>query len=248
MSDTDRDGILDPVDRCVEQPETRNNFQDEDGCPDDPDPDRDGVLGADDRCPNEPEDRDSHDDADGCPDPDNDGDGIADTLDRCPGERETPNGFEDGDGCPDEAPPTAQVVDNRITINQVVMFERNSGRLRPVSSAILNEVARVMREHPEIARIRVEGHADDTGSEARNAALALKRAKSVAKYLQRAGIARSRLAFEGFGSTRPLDRSGTEEAHARNRRVEFVIEGAQAPGATFAPAAQTRRAPRGGRR
>jgi hypothetical protein len=101
--DRDGDGITDDKDKCPDQPEDRDGYQDLDGCPD-PDNDADGVVDADDRCPNEPEDKDGFQDDDGCPDPDNDADGIADPQDKCPNEPENKNGFEDDDGCPDTPP------------------------------------------------------------------------------------------------------------------------------------------------
>ncbi len=51
--DRDGDGVPDDVDKCPDEPEDRDGFQDDDGCPD-PDNDRDGVLDAVDQCPNEP--------------------------------------------------------------------------------------------------------------------------------------------------------------------------------------------------
>ena len=105
--DTDGDGILGANDRCPEQPETQNGFEDGDGCPDElprpkrVDADGDGVPDGQDRCPQFPEDKDGFEDEDGCPDPDNDQDGVLDTRDRCPAEPETVNGFQDDDGCPD---------------------------------------------------------------------------------------------------------------------------------------------------
>ncbi len=98
--DSDGDGILDDVDRCVHQPEDRDNFQDDDGCPD-LDNDGDGIPDTRDKCPNEAEDRDNFQDDDGCPDLDNDGDGIPDAKDKCPNQPELRNGFEDEDGCPE---------------------------------------------------------------------------------------------------------------------------------------------------
>jgi outer membrane protein OmpA-like peptidoglycan-associated protein len=65
--DRDRDGIPDSRDQCPDEPEDRDGFQDEDGCPD-PDNDRDGILDGADRCPNEPETRNGFQDEDGCPD------------------------------------------------------------------------------------------------------------------------------------------------------------------------------------
>ncbi|MBX3226394.1 MAG: OmpA family protein [Labilithrix sp.] len=103
IGDRDGDGIKDDVDKCPDDPEDFDGFQDEDGCPD-PDNDNDGILDKDDRCPNEPEDRDGDQDEDGCPegdDGDRDGDGILDSKDKCPDDPEDKDGFEDEDGCPD---------------------------------------------------------------------------------------------------------------------------------------------------
>lgn len=98
--DRDGDGIPDKRDGCVNRPEDRDGFQDEDGCPD-YDNDGDGIPDREDLAPNEPEDYDGFEDQDGIPDLDNDGDGIPDTRDACPNEAEDYNGFLDKDGCPD---------------------------------------------------------------------------------------------------------------------------------------------------
>jgi len=103
IGDRDGDGIKDDVDKCPDDPEDFDGFQDADGCPD-PDNDNDGILDVNDRCPNVPEDRDGDQDEDGCPeggDGDRDGDGIPDKLDKCPDQPEDRDGFQDADGCPD---------------------------------------------------------------------------------------------------------------------------------------------------
>lgn len=82
-NDTDGDRIIDADDRCVTEVEDRDQFEDDDGCPD-LDNDSDTVPDTSDRCPNEPEDADNFEDADGCPDADNDSDGVTDTDDQCP--------------------------------------------------------------------------------------------------------------------------------------------------------------------
>jgi outer membrane protein OmpA-like peptidoglycan-associated protein len=66
-ADSDGDGIPDNKDQCPADPEDRDGFQDEDGCPD-PDNDKDGILDAKDQCPNEPETYNGLNDDDGCPD------------------------------------------------------------------------------------------------------------------------------------------------------------------------------------
>lgn len=98
--DKDGDGIMDNDDRCPDDPEDFDNFEDSDGCPE-VDNDRDGILDADDKCPLSPEDLDNFEDTDGCPENDNDQDGIFDTEDQCPNDPEDIDNFEDTDGCPD---------------------------------------------------------------------------------------------------------------------------------------------------
>jgi outer membrane protein OmpA-like peptidoglycan-associated protein len=65
--DTDGDGIPDATDKCPDQPEDKDGFQDADGCPD-PDNDGDGIADAQDKCPNVPETVNGYQDADGCAD------------------------------------------------------------------------------------------------------------------------------------------------------------------------------------
>jgi outer membrane protein OmpA-like peptidoglycan-associated protein len=100
--DTDGDGLNDRIDRCPAEPEDRDGWRDEDGCPD-PDNDGDGIADVDDDCPDEPEDFDEYHDEDGCPEEniDTDGDGYLDDQDGCPREPEDFDRWRDEDGCPD---------------------------------------------------------------------------------------------------------------------------------------------------
>jgi hypothetical protein len=98
--DQDADGILDKDDKCPNDPEDKDGFEDGDGCPD-LDNDKDGIPDTQDKCPNVPEDKDGFEDSDGCPDLDNDKDGIPDAQDKCPNVAEDMDNFEDSDGCPD---------------------------------------------------------------------------------------------------------------------------------------------------
>ncbi len=100
--DSDRDRVPDKRDQCPDEPEDRDKYEDQDGCPD-PDNDNDGVADAADQCPDELETLNGFEDGDGCADenPDNDGDGMSNAADLCPDEAEDVDGFEDSDGCPD---------------------------------------------------------------------------------------------------------------------------------------------------
>ena len=97
--DADQDGVYDVEDKCPDQPEDRDGFHDNDGCPD-PDNDGDGLADAQDKCPNDAEDFDQFQDEDGCPEPDNDKDGIPDLNDACPNAAEDGRGKRPKDGCP----------------------------------------------------------------------------------------------------------------------------------------------------
>lgn len=246
--DRDGDHILDPDDRCPDDPEDYDGFEDTDGCPEDQDTDGDGLNDALDTCPIEAEDADGYHDDDGCPEPDDDLDAILDGDDRCPRDPEDRDGFEDADGCsevdndgdtiqdvPDRCPnepgipeeqgcprvyQDVEVTSEGIVIHQQIFFETNRAVIRSISFGILDTVAQVMRDFPDIT-IEVQGHTDSRGSDAHNNRLSQARAESVRTYLIRQGIAPERLSARGYGESVPIESNATEEGRAVNRRVEF---------------------------
>ncbi len=246
-SDRDGDGLLDEQDRCPDEPEDADSFEDQDGCPD-PDNDQDGVLDVDDGAPLEPEDHDEFEDEDGVPDPDNDQDGVADTEDQCPNEPGLADNQgcldpdRDGDGvvdrldnCPDE-PGTVenqgcqekqQVVirEGSLEILDKVYFRTNRDKIQKRSHELLMNVAQVLNNHPEITSVRVEGHTDARGNHEYNVKLSTKRAEAVVKFLtERGEVEASRLEAVGYGPDRPVvENASTKEEHAQNRRVEFNL-------------------------
>jgi OmpA-OmpF porin, OOP family len=249
VGDKDGDGIKDDVDQCPNDPEDKDGFHDDDGCPD-PDNDADGINDDIDKCPNDPEDRDGFQDDDGCPDPDNDGDGLNDTIDQCPDKAEDKDGFEDDDGCPDldndkdgipdltdkcpnePAPGTADgcpqkyqlivVTQKKIELKQTVYFDTNKARIKPVSFPLLNEVGQAMADNPTI-QVEIQGHTDSQGSDGFNLKLSQRRAESVRSYLIKRGVAADRMVPKGYGERVPIADNRTKAGRAENRRVEFVI-------------------------
>lgn len=249
--DRDGDGYLDPKDKCPDQPETYQGFEDDDGCPDDPDTDGDGITDSKDSCVLEPEDKDTYLDDDGCPEVDNDLDTLVDTGDKCPLEAEDPDGFEDADGCPDPdndkdtvpdikdqcpneigsttqeplgcptKPALVVVTDCEVKITQQIHFEFNKDKIRPESFPVLDAVVEALQKNQAI-KIEVQGHTDNKGAAAYNKNLSDRRAKSVMKYLLEHGIELSRLTSHGYGFERPLVDNSTEQNRALNRRVQFV--------------------------
>jgi len=247
--DRDHDGIADTVDKCPNDAEDKDGFEDTDGCPD-PDNDGDGIADTVDKCPNDAEDKDGFEDTDGCPDPDNDGDGIADTVDKCPNDAEDKDGFEDTDGCPDPdndkdgvadaedkcplqpgpassngCPKTYDnivVTDQKIELKQKIFFATNQALILPQSDALLAEIASVLRSRPTM-RLRIEGHTDTQGPRKRNMSLSQARADAVRIHLEKLGITAARLEAVGYGPDQPIETNRTTAGREKNRRVEFVI-------------------------
>ena len=88
---------------------------------------------------------------------------------------------------------------------------------------ILDDVVDLMLKNPQLTKIRVEGHTDNTGDPAYNQALSEARAETVLDYLVTKGVAADRLEARGYGFSRPIADNDTEAGRAKNRRVDFVI-------------------------
>ncbi len=244
--DDDNDGIPDTADTCPTEPETVNGYRDDDGCPDTApeaqptpegasapapltlppasvDTDGDGIPDAEDRCPTAAEDQDGFEDEDGCPDPDNDRDGIPDTADQCPLEAEVINGVKDDDGCPDKGASKVRLEGSRIVILDKVYFATGKDVILRKSFPLLGQVVSILRSHPELELVRVEGHTDSQGDDAKNLNLSQRRANNVRDWLMKGGIEGARLEAVGYGETKPVDTNATAKGRESNRRVEFNI-------------------------
>ena len=105
-----------------------------------------------------------------------------------------------------------------------IYFEFNSARIREVSEPTLNDIAEVMKRHPDW-KLGIEGHTDSIAGDAYNKDLSERRAAAVKDALTgRYQVTATRLRTAGFGESRPKDRNDTLEGRARNRRVELVRE------------------------
>jgi outer membrane protein OmpA-like peptidoglycan-associated protein len=216
LADADGDGIPDLRDRCPQEAEDKDGFQDDDGCPD-LDNDGDGIVDAKDGCPNEPEDGDGFEDEDGCPDADNDKDTVLDALDRCPNEA----GLPSEGGCP-KPYEHIRVTEEKIELGQAIFFQSGKSAIMPRSFALLDEVAAVLSARPSM-QVRVEGHTDGRGSRSLNLRLSQARAEAVQGYLVGKGIGSDRMEAKGYGPEQPIDDNKTATGRERNRRVEFMI-------------------------
>lgn len=251
--DQDGDGLLDNEDQCPMDPEDVDEFEDEDGCPDD-DNDADGIADVTDNCMFVKEDVDGFRDEDGCPEFDNDFDGIADLNDQCTGKPEDFDGYQDEDGCPeadndadgiadmlDKCPLEAEDYDGDVDDDgcpeerKLVKVEGDQIKLnekvhfKTAKSDILPQSYPLLNEVAEVLsanpsiRVRIEGHTDSRGSEKYNQNLSDERAASVVQYLAGRGINASRMISKGFGESRPIEDNATKAGRAANRRVEIHI-------------------------
>ena len=113
----------------------------------------------------------------------------------------------------------------KIEIREAIQFETNKDVIRPESEPVLAAVANVLKTHPEIVMVRIEGYTDSLGPEDYNLQLSQKRAVAVWSWMvEKGGIEAARLQAKGFGQTRPIADNATPEGRARNRRVEFNLE------------------------
>jgi outer membrane protein OmpA-like peptidoglycan-associated protein len=102
-----------------------------------------------------------------------------------------------------------------------IRFDIGKTSLKPESMGIINSIAEMMNEHPEL-KISVEGHTDSDGDLETNQKLSEGRAETVKKKLVAMGISADRLTTKGYGESNPIATNNTVEGKANNRRVEFV--------------------------
>ncbi|MEM1416337.1 MAG: OmpA family protein [Myxococcota bacterium] len=115
-----------------------------------------------------------------------------------------------------------RIEGDRVAFDQHINFAFDSAEILDDSAELLDAIAAVLREHEEIATVRVDGHTDSTGDDDHNMELSERRAASVVAALRERGV-EQQLASRGLGETAPLCTDESEACHARNRRVELVI-------------------------
>ncbi|HMA92551.1 MAG TPA: OmpA family protein [Polyangiaceae bacterium] len=245
--DRDSDGIGDAQDACPDVPGVRSDDPSKNGCP--PDRDQDGIIDEKDACPDVkgapnadpnkngcPPDRDQDgipDDRDACPDvkgvanpdpqkngcpPDRDGDGILDDKDACPDERGSADPDPKKNGCP-----VVHVTDQEIVILEQVQFDFNKAVIKKVSDPLLDKVAAVFKQYPEIKNVEVQGHTDNVGTPVHNRRLSQRRAEAVVEALITRGVPNAKVTPKGYGPDVPIADNSTEQGRQLNRRVQFKI-------------------------
>ncbi len=204
--DKDGDTVLDNVDECIDVAGPVENK----GCPYG-DKDADGVLDKDDACIDAPGPVENK----GCPYLDTDGDTVLDKDDDCP---KTP-GVVENRGCPvlkkEEAAIIKRAFDN-------LEFDSGKDIIRAGSLVSLNELADLMVKNPKWG-LKLAGHTDNSGDDAKNMILSNQRATALKKYLTDRGASADKITVEYYGETRPIADNATPEGRQKNRRVEMNI-------------------------
>jgi outer membrane protein OmpA-like peptidoglycan-associated protein len=115
----------------------------------------------------------------------------------------------------------ASLTGNEIQIRSPIQFAAGSDRILDASMPVLDGVEGVLRAHPEIDQLIVEGHASTDGEAEPNYELSARRARAVWEALIGRGIPADRMSYRGAGEARPVVPESTKGAAEINRRVEF---------------------------
>ena len=110
----------------------------------------------------------------------------------------------------------------KITVDSGILFDTNSATLRSASETDITKMAAILQKYPD-TNVLVEGHTDNSGSDAINQPLSERRAQAVATSTIARGVSSSRVTTQGYGSTQPVGDNSTVEGKQANRRVEVAI-------------------------
>ena len=208
VPDTDGDGVNDENDKCP----TVKGLAKYQGCPI-PDTDKDGINDEEDKCPTVAGVARYQ----GCPVPDTDNDGVNDEEDKCP----TLAGVKENNGCPAIKQEVSKAVADGA---KKITFATGSAKLASSSFKGLNKVAKALNDDANL-KLSIEGHCDNTGSDAVNDPLSENRAKSVQTYLTSKGkVDAAKISVAGFGSKQPIADNKTAKGRTANRRVELKLK------------------------
>ena len=110
----------------------------------------------------------------------------------------------------------------KITFDSGILFAKNSSNLTSAAQTNIAELAATLKKYGD-TNVLIEGHTDNTGTDAINDPLSQRRAQAVANYAQGQGVEASRFQTQGYGSHQPIADNSTEAGRTANRRVEVAI-------------------------
>jgi len=110
----------------------------------------------------------------------------------------------------------------KITFDSGILFDIDKSDLRPVSQTNLADLAKILNKYAD-TNILIEGHTDNTGTDAYNMTLSKDRAQAVALYLATVEVKSARFSTAGYGETQPIVMNDTPEGRQKNRRVDIAV-------------------------
>ena len=105
-------------------------------------------------------------------------------------------------------------------LGSVIYFDYDSSEVRAADQDLVARHAMHLG-NDAMARVRLEGHADERGSREYNIGLGERRAQAVRQLLLIQGVSASQIATVSFGEERPAAFGSSEADYSQNRRVEF---------------------------
>ena len=104
---------------------------------------------------------------------------------------------------------------------QIIYFDFDKATVESKYADLLRAHAEFLVKNPSV-KVLIEGHADERGTPEYNIALGEHRGQAVEKYLQSLGVSESQISVVSYGEEKPMVKSRTEEAFAKNRRAVLV--------------------------
>lgn len=104
--------------------------------------------------------------------------------------------------------------------SKIVYFDYDSADIDTAGQGVIGNFGRYLTGSAT-AKVRLEGHTDERGSAEYNIALGERRAQTVARELKALGVTDAQLSVISYGKERPVAPGSSEEAYAKNRRVEI---------------------------
>ncbi len=110
----------------------------------------------------------------------------------------------------------------KITVNNL-FFDFGEHSLKPQSFLELKRLVKFLENNKKY-KVIIEGHTDNIGTKEFNKQLSLKRAESVANYLEKHGFNKEMLEIKGYGYSKPFKSNSSDKNRAKNRRVEISFK------------------------
>jgi len=110
----------------------------------------------------------------------------------------------------------------KVTLGSDILFDVDSYALKPDTKKQLTDFAQTLTKYDD-TDLRIEGHADATGSDDHNLKLSKQRADAVATFLESQGVKTSRVEEKGYGEAQPVADNSTEAGRRKNRRVDIAV-------------------------